>query len=331
MQTNEIYNKNFLENDLPAGCAKLIIADPPYYKVKGAFDFIWPSFDAYLKDVDLWAAECRRLLADNGSLFWWGHARKIAYSQIILDKYLNLENVCKWEKSDCQTRKGAENYRSFCPVTEHVLFYSLDSLNLTECIFFIRDYIREEIEKAKGQISFKEINTILGTATNGGGVASACFSLSKSEPAMVTEEHYKKLQSWCNPYLKKPYEFLRKEYEELRKEYEELRKEYEDKRRHFDNKHKLTDVFKYSQQVNETAKYDHETKKPEHLTRALIETTTKPGDLVIVPFSGSGTECAMAARTRRPFIGYDIELKHVLTGQRRVKKELKAPEFNFGL
>ena len=41
MELNKIHNINFLDNTLPDKCANLIIADPPYFEVKGAFDFIW--------------------------------------------------------------------------------------------------------------------------------------------------------------------------------------------------------------------------------------------------------------------------------------------------
>ena len=71
MEVNKIHNINFLDNTLPDKCANLIIADPPYFEVKGDFDFIWKSFDDYLKDVEKWAKECKRLLADNGTLFWY--------------------------------------------------------------------------------------------------------------------------------------------------------------------------------------------------------------------------------------------------------------------
>ena len=67
MELNKIYHGDFLNNTLPDKCANLIIADSPYYKVKGEFDFIWKTFEDYLKDVELWAIECKRLLADNGS------------------------------------------------------------------------------------------------------------------------------------------------------------------------------------------------------------------------------------------------------------------------
>ena len=44
----------------------LIIVDPPYFEVKGKFDFVWESFDDYLKDVEKWAVEIKRVMADNG-------------------------------------------------------------------------------------------------------------------------------------------------------------------------------------------------------------------------------------------------------------------------
>jgi DNA modification methylase len=69
---NTVHNIDFLNNDLPDKCANLIIADPPYYKVKGDFDFIWKTFEDYLADVEKWAIECKRLLADNGTLLWYG-------------------------------------------------------------------------------------------------------------------------------------------------------------------------------------------------------------------------------------------------------------------
>ena len=89
---NQVLHSDFLKNELPDKCAKLIIADPPYFEVKGEFDFIWKSFHEYLKDVEQWAIECKRILADGGTLLWYGHAKKIAYTQIILDKIFTIEN-----------------------------------------------------------------------------------------------------------------------------------------------------------------------------------------------------------------------------------------------
>jgi len=318
MKQNHIHNINFLDNTLPDKCANLIIADPPYYKVKGEFDFIWKTFNDYLADVEKWAIECKRILADNGTLLWYGDAKNIAYAQVIFDKYFNLLNSIVWENTNDhkQQIRFNEDLRTFAPLTERILMYSNETYNLTQCVFMIRDYIRAEIVKAKGKVVLKHVNQALGTATNGGGVASACLSLDKAEPTMITKEMYQKLQRWCKPYLTK-------EYEELRKEYEELRKEYEELRRPFNNSLHLGDVIRLPNY--ETSNYDHDTIKPEKLTRILINTCSKKGDLVVVPFAGSGTECAMSAKEKRNFVGFEISEKHANMSNHRVNKILKTP------
>ena len=306
---NKVHLGDWTTNQLEDKSVQLIIADPPYFEVKGEFDFVWDSFDDYLKDVEKWAIECKRVLADNGTLFWYGDAKKIAYTQIIFDKYFNLLNNIVWENTNQskQSMVNVSGYRSFPPLTERILMYSNDKYNLTKCVYHIRDYIREEINKSKGKIILKQVNKALGTATNGGGVASACLSLDKSEPTMMTKEMYIKLQKWCEPYL-------RKEYEELRKEYEELR-------RPFKNNLHLGDVIRLPNY--ETNKFKHDTIKPEKLTRILLQTCSRKGDLVLVPFAGSGTECAMAAKEGREFIGFDIEPKYVEMANARCSEHLK--------
>ena len=153
MITNTVHNIDFLNNDLPDKCASLIIADPPYFEVKGDFDFIWKTFDDYLKDVEKWAIECKRILKDNGTLFWYGDSKKIAYAQIIFDKYFTLLSNVTCHIYDRQTNKiTIEDARSFINTSERILMYSNETYNLTKCVFMIRDYIRAEIIKAKGEI-----------------------------------------------------------------------------------------------------------------------------------------------------------------------------------
>jgi DNA modification methylase len=316
MEINKIYNSDWLTNQIEDGSIDLIIADPPYFEVHGDFDFVWDSFDDYLNDVERWAIECKRVLKDNGTLFWYGDAKRIAYSQIIFDKHFTLVNSLVWENTNPhkQQIRFSKGLRSFAPITERILMYSNDQYNLTQCVFNIRDYIRQEIQKSKGKISFKDINSALGTATNGGGVASACLSLNKSEPAMMTKEMYQKLQNWCHPYL-------RREYEDLRREYEDLRREYEDLRRPFDNLNNFGDVIHLPNY--EGGKYKHPTIKPEALARALLLTCSRPDDLVLIPFAGSGTECAIAKREGRNFIGFEIDTKYFEVASKRIDDEKK--------
>ncbi len=325
----KIYHDDWMNNGLPDKSVQLIIADPPYFEVKGDFDFVWDNFEHYLQDVEKWAIECKRLLADNGTLFWWGNSKKIAYSQIILDKYFNLENSLVWRKKDSIQYQyySPDLARTFNTHNERLLMYSNESdgmdlaeLNYsyqigkkhTEIMEPIISYMIGEMEKAG--FNCAKINE----ATNS-KMASHWFART-SQWALPTKEWYSKLQELFN------YEYLRKDYEYLRKDYEELRKDYEELRRFFYNPYKYEEVLEFSQEGHKTGKYDHPTMKPEKLTRALILTCSRKTDLLLVPFAGSGTECAMAAKEGRRFIGFDTELKHVEYANKRCETILSQPQ-----
>lgn len=310
---NKVFNEDCLETmkRIDDKSINLIIADFPYFEVKGEFDFIWKDFNEFLEWVEVCAKEFKRILADNGSLYVYGHAKKIAYKQIVFDKYFNLENNLKWYKTDCQTRIGYNEFNSYPPVTEHILFYSNEIVNIEGlCVNNTREYIRNEILKAKGKIVFKEINKALGTASNGGGIASAVLSLEKTVPAMITEERYKLLQEWLNSNSTGEY---------LKKDYEDLKKDYEDLRRPFNNKFRHDDVLMYAQEVNITGKYSHPTQKPPKLTRALIETTTNKNSLVYIPFGGSGVEAEQCEILGLNYIVSEIEPKYCNIIEDRIK------------
>lgn len=319
-----IHHENFLNNDIPDKSVELIIADPPYFEVKGEFDFIWKSFDDYLKDVEKWAIECKRVLADNGTLFWWGDKKKIAYSQIILDKYFNLENSLVWRKIDSMQYQyySVDLSRCFNTHNERLLMYSNDfepnDWNKTGLERIMEEhikpkhpfalYMREEFKRAG--VKRKEVSKLFPSKT---GNLTGCVSNWLNGDNTPTKEQYLKIREYLNN------EELRKEYEELRKEYEELRKEYEELRRPFNNFNKYEEVLEFSQESSKTSKYNHPTQKPEKLTRALILTCSRKGDTVLAPFAGSGTECAMAVKEGRKAIGYEIEEKHVITGNKRIE------------
>jgi len=315
---NRVHHADFLDNNLPDKCANLIIADPPYFEVKGDFDFIWKSFDDYLKDVEKWCLECKRLLADNGTLFWYGHAKNIAYAQIIFDKHFNLINNLVWDKGSFMGLEENEGLRSFAPCTERILMYQ-SKKQLDFICDEIRDYLIDEKEKSK--LTLTDLNEILTGKRKSDLIAKRYFGTSQWE--LPTKEMYLKLQTTG---------YWQKEYEELRKEYEELRKEYEELRRPFANYFKLQEIFRFSNEAVKTgAKYDHDTVKPETLTRALIMTCSRVNDLVVVPFAGSGTECAMSAKENRNFVAYEITKKHVDMSNKRVKSILQNPSLFAGL
>lgn len=317
-EINKIYHSDWMQNELPDKSVQLIIADPPYFEVKGDFDFVWKSFDDYLKDVEKWAIECKRVLADNGTLFWWGHAKKIAYAQVIFDKYFNLENNITIEFNR-QTKKGVELFRCFAPVSERLLMYSneVNKTGLQEiysddnCFQSIKKYLVDE--KKKSGLTSKQLNLLFSQYTQKEG----CLDRS-------VLEHYWQKSQWVFP-TKEIYENVLQKTGFWTKKYEELRAEYEELRRPFNNYLKLFDVMSFDQEAHITGKYNHDTCKPETLTSVLILTCSRKNDLVLVPFAGSGTECAMSAKEGRRFIGFDINQEYVAMATKRCNYILSSP------
>lgn len=301
--------------NLPPKSAKLIIADPPYFQVKGDFDFIWDTMEDYLIDVEKWAKACKYALADNGTLFVYGHAKNIAYVQIIFDKYFNLENALVWRKTDCKVRHGKNNFRCFAPVTERILMYSNEVIRtgLEEIKLDVNNFkpLRNYFEYIQKSLKLPKKDFL----DKVGQCADHCFRWKSSQWNMPTESTYDQL-----------IEMFRIDLLDNFKTYEELRQTYEELRRPFNNVLGLEDVMDFAQEVHITGKYDHDTKKPPKLTRALILTCSRKNDLVLIPFAGSGTECEMAVKERREFIGFDIKQKYVDMTNNRCNPHLESKQ-----
>jgi len=62
----------------------------------------------------------------------------------------------------------------------------------------------------------------------------------------------------------------------------------------------------------------HPTQKPEALIARVILAASRPGDLVLDPFAGTGTTGAVAKRLRRGFIGVEREKSYAAAAERRI-------------
>ncbi len=63
----------------------------------------------------------------------------------------------------------------------------------------------------------------------------------------------------------------------------------------------------------------HATQKPEKLLYQIILTSTKPEDLILDPFMGSGTTGAVAKKLGRHYLGIEREAKYVKAAQKRIQ------------
>lgn len=69
----------------------------------------------------------------------------------------------------------------------------------------------------------------------------------------------------------------------------------------------------------------HPTQKPVRLLERLLSLTTKPGDVVLDPFSGSCSTAIACVNTNREYIGFEIDKEYYEAGTKRLNDVLSNP------
>ena len=63
----------------------------------------------------------------------------------------------------------------------------------------------------------------------------------------------------------------------------------------------------------------HPTQKPLSISKRIITHFSNPGDTVLVPFVGSGTECVVAAHEGRHYTGFEINPEYIRLAKQRIQ------------
>lgn len=293
---------------LPDKCIDCILTDPPYFGiVKNDWDNQWKNIKEFQEWVGTIGKELYRVLKDNGSFYWFGDDKTIAYCQVELDKYFRLLNNLVWRKNNAGTIKGTEYFRLYSPITERCLFYDKGEdktgLEMVKEIMPnpISEYLKNEFEKAK--VSRKKISELFPSRTGG---LTGCVSNWLNGDNVITKEQYLKIK-----------EFLGVNY--LTKEYEQLRQEYEQLRRVWNGDKKSYDVFDFPICLDKSR--FHPTQKPIPLIMYLLERSTNPDSLVLDCFSGSGTTAIACHRLKRRFICIEKDPEYWKASCKRLEDE----------
>lgn len=81
--------------------------------------------------------------------------------------------------------------------------------------------------------------------------------------------------------------------------------------------HPIPDVLDFPYTGNKL----HPTQKPVEALRPLIEAFTKPGELVLDPFCGSGSTLAAAQQLGRDWTGIELDGNHARTASKRLERQ----------
>jgi site-specific DNA-methyltransferase (adenine-specific) len=304
----------------------LVLTDPPYFRVKGEWwDRQWDSADGFLSWIDGLAAQWRRVLRPNGSLYVFASPEMAARVEVTLRRRFNVLNRIRWVKEEGWHNKAEiAAQRSYLSPWEEIVFaeqygsdrgaddtagYGEASRLLHKDVYGpLGAYIRTERERAG--LTRSEVEVALGYVSSADpkrGTA-LCYRWEEGS-SLPTAEAYERLRALLNERGKKPdgYADLRKDYEYLRKDYEDLRKDYEDLRRPFAlgaGRH-TTDVWRYATVPPYPGK--HPCEKPLALLQDIIAVATRPGAVVLDCCMGSGNTLRAAKYLGRQGIGIEVE------------------------
>lgn len=103
---------------------------------------------------------------------------------------------------------------------------------------------------------------------------------------------------------------------------------YAVKGRHILNSPRSGAVWKLRKDAG--AEYVHPTQKPMSAMEMPILKSSKPGDIVLDPYMGSGTTAMAALNCNRRFIGFEISELYHAEAVKRVSNKASAPTMQFG-
>jgi adenine-specific DNA-methyltransferase len=311
---------------LPESSVDLIVADPPYHRVKGeAWDRQWKTDADYLAWVGRLCEGWRRVLKPNGSLYVFASPRMAARVECKVGEWFEVLNRITWRK-DCgwAGRQCKEEMRAFWPASEALVFaehFGADSHAKGESGYGsecdrLRGFVFEPLrayldgERKRAGIDRADCNAACGFSRSAGGMASRHY-FSRSQWALPTREHYAALRRLFNGKAGAPGEHLRREYEDLRREYEDLRRPFA-----VSADVPYTDVWDFPTVQHYPGK--HPCEKPAALLRHVVTASSRPGAVVLDPFMGGGSLGAVCRDAGRRYIGIEMDPHWYAVATRRV-------------
>ncbi|MCC0645353.1 site-specific DNA-methyltransferase [Clostridioides sp. ZZV14-6150] len=322
---------------MPNGCIDLIIADAPYYstKIESVGDKQFKNEKEYINWLIELLYEFQRILKNNGSLYLFHNDTNIMIDVLYKFKYesnLVLQNEIVWSKINTHNnfsriiKTYGSNRRYGKTFTEYIYYFTFeDKTGLSKIMLDTNNFrsLRDYFERIQRELKLNKKNIL----TKIGSRADHCFRWKSSQWDLPTEETYNDLIKIFNIdkfIFFREYKDLKQEYNNLRNEYESLRQEYESNRYLFNQPYMnfkgtniqqqksmirpYTNIWEYSK---DDIKINHMTPKPVDMIKHIIKTSSNEGDLVYIPFAGSGSDIVACIETNRKYIATETNKQYI--------------------
>jgi adenine-specific DNA-methyltransferase len=281
---------------MPSQSVSLVLTDPPYHSTKKQNiygDTAFAEDQHYLEWMAEYAAEWRRVLKPNGSLFCFCSVTMSARLEVMLSKEFNVLSHVVWTKPNDPGFDGwkgkmrKEALRQWYAHSERILFAEpAVSGNLFRSPF--AEMLRE-CRKQAG-LSMHELTAITGAhgKVNHGGAVSN-WEAGRNTPS---RDQYEKMRA----------AILNTGKVKSMPDYESAIRVF-----NMDASKEFTDVWTFPSVRPYKGK--HPAEKPAAMLEHAIEATTYPGDIVLDCFGGSGSTALAALKLNRRTISMEIEHK----------------------
>ena len=300
---------------IPDKSQDLIIVDPPYYKaINEKWDNQWKNEQDYLEWCKLWFNECVRTLKDSGSFYCYGNFDILSKQKVLIfdNELVFRQNITLDKGLKSIAGRTSDKIRMFPTASEYLLFYinqsytfqNNDSIN--EVFKPIRKYLKTELKKSG--LKTKDCRKLMHLKVNAGGLRY----FSDTSWMMIPEKHYTALQT--KDTFTMPYEDLYNWYKSLSFT--------------FNLPIATTDVWDFTP---DKVRYGHPTQKPKDICYRIIKASSNKNDNVLIPFSGSGSECVACDDLNRNWIAFENDKDNFSMSTKRVEKNKRKrlEELNF--
>ena len=301
--------------------ADALLTDPPYFKVKNEdWDRQWAKPDEFLRWIGSFLDAAKPLLAPHASVWVFASPQLTTDIEITVRDRFRVLNSIRWVKEAGWHQKAAlQDARRFLTPWEGVVFAEHRADEWASIDYERRKSVYKRAgeilvqARANAGLTRSDVAPHLLSLYRNIDTAKAMLSDWEIGKTNVSPGAHAVMSSLYGPSLP-DYEFFVREYEDLRREYEDLRRPFA-----IADRALSTDLWNFPTVKPYPGK--HPCEKPAPLLRHMIETSTRPGALILDPFAGSGSTLEVAAATGRRAIGiekseeYCEKIAHRLTSR----------------
>jgi adenine-specific DNA-methyltransferase len=313
---------------LPDAQVDLICVDPPYYRVAPcAWDRQWRTREDYLDWLRLLCHEWRRLLRPTGSVYVFASTPMSARVELVIDESFAVLNRIAWRKPACSTRAHRADrslWRRYYTGSEAIIFAEQhDQVGDRQGRSFIFEPIRAYLdgERRRAGMTYREVERALGRKMS-------CHYFGRTQWELPSRVAYKALQDFLNSGGNATRRLLEVDYEFLRRSYEDLLSEHQALRRAFSvaGAETYTDVWEFKAARRRQGHPKHPCEKPSALIAHIIRASSRPNDVVLDCFAGSGVTGEQAILLGRRFLGSERDRTWQRNGSVRIAAAALAVE-----